>query len=60
MGAVGHGDGDPHGFAEGDLQIGRRISRKHGCRGLVVHAAYRFCDAALLLLSGVVLVCAPF
>ena len=60
MGAVGHGDGDPHGLAEADLQIGRRIGRKHGCRSHMVHAPYRFCDAGLLLLSGVVLVCAPF
>ena len=56
MGAVRHGDGDPHGFAEGDLQIGRKHRRCEPIMG----AAYRSLDAVLLLSSEDTLMCAPF
>ena len=56
MGAVGHGDGDPHGFAEGDLLVGR----KHCSCDQIMGAAYRSRGAVLLLSSEDTLMCAPF
>ena len=54
MGAVGNGDGDPHGFAESDLQIGR----KHcSCDQIISTLPFSRCGFAALF-RGYAYVCA--
>ena len=48
MGAVGHGDGDPHGLAEADLQVGA----EHGFGIEVLETTYRFPAAVMRSFSG--------